>query len=196
MTRFASSAIASATLAALTLAAAGAAQAAPATFAIDPTHTFVTFEAKHFGTSTNRGRFDKKSGSVTLDPAAKTGKVDITIDMASINTGTAPFDGHLKSKDFFNVEAFPTATFVSDKVVFEGDKVTAVVGTLTMLGKGQTITLKANNFGCYQNPRIQREVCGGDFETTIQRAEFGMVFGLPFIPNDIKLVIQAEAIKQ
>ncbi|MBP7132185.1 MAG: YceI family protein, partial [Aquabacterium sp.] len=71
----------------------GVAHAAPATYAIDPTHTFVTFEAKHFGTSTNRGRFDKKSGTVTLDKVAKTGSVDITLDMASINTGTANFDG-------------------------------------------------------------------------------------------------------
>ncbi|HEX5371831.1 MAG TPA: YceI family protein [Aquabacterium sp.] len=173
-----------------------AAQAAPATYAIDPTHTFVTFEAKHFGTSTNRGRFDKKQGTVTLDKEAKTGKAEITIDMGSINTGTAPFDGHLKSKDFFNAEAFPTATFVGDKFVFDGDKVVEVSGHLTMLGKRQSVTLKATGFGCYENPRLKREVCGGDFETTLQRDAYGMSYGLPFIPNDIKLVIQVEAVKQ
>lgn len=175
---------------------AGIAHAEPVTYAVDPTHTFVTFEAKHFGTSTNRGRFDKKSGSVTIDAAAKTGKVDISIDMGSINTGTEAFNNHLKSKDFFNVEAFPKATFVSDKVIFEGDKVTAVVGTLTLLGKGQTVTLKANNYGCYQNPMLKREVCGGDFDTTITRSEFGMNYGLPFIPDNVRLVIQVEAVKQ
>ncbi|HET6786597.1 MAG TPA: YceI family protein, partial [Aquabacterium sp.] len=164
--------------------------------AIDPTHTFVTFEAKHFGTSTNRGRFDKKQGTVTLDKEAKTGKAEITIDMGSINTGTAPFDGHLKSKDFFNAEAFPTATFVGDKFVFDGDKVVEVSGHLTMLGKRQSVTLKATGFGCYENPRLKREVCGGDFETTLQRDAYGMSYGLPFIPNDIKLVIQVEAVKQ
>jgi polyisoprenoid-binding protein YceI len=78
-------------------AAAGAAQAQSATYAIDPTHTAVIFEAKHFGTSTLRGRWDKKEGTVTLDKAAKTGKVEFTLDMASISTGTGPFDGHLKS---------------------------------------------------------------------------------------------------
>jgi polyisoprenoid-binding protein YceI len=173
-----------------------AANAAPATYAIDPTHTYVTFEAKHFGTSTNRGRFDKKGGSVTIDTAAKTGKVDVTLETASINTGYEAFNTHLKSKDFFNAEAFPTATFTSDKVIFEGEKVTAVVGTLTLLGKGQTVTLSANNYGCYQNPMLKREVCGGDFETTIQRSQFGINYGLPFIPDNIKLVIQIEAIKQ
>ena len=185
--------IASALLATLT---ATAAHAAPATYAIDPTHTFVTFEAKHFGTSTNRGRFDKKSGTVTLDTAAKTGQVDITIETGSINSGTEAFNNHLKSKDFFNAEAFPQATFKSSKVVFEGEKVVAVVGDLTLLGKTQTVTLKANNYGCYDNPMLKRQVCGGDFETTIQRSEFGMNYGLPFIPNDIKLVIQVEAVKQ
>ena len=183
-------------LAATVALAASIAHAEPTTYAIDPTHTFVTFEAKHFGTSTNRGRFDKKAGSVVLDVAAKTGKVDVTLDTGSINTGTAAFDGHLKGKDFFNAEAFPTATFSSDKVIFEGDKVSAVVGTLTLLGKPQTVTLKANHFNCYQNPMLKRQVCGGDFDTTIQRADFGMSYGLPFIPNDIHLVIQIEAVKQ
>jgi polyisoprenoid-binding protein YceI len=173
-----------------------AVQAAPATYAIDPTHTFVTFEVKHFGTSTNRGRFDKKTGSVTFDAAAKTGKVDITIDTGSINTGTGPFDGHLKSKDFFNSEAFPSATFVSDKFKFEGDKVSEVSGTLTLLGKSQPVTLKASSFGCYENPRLKREVCGGDFETTILRSAFGMDFAVPAIPDAVKLLIQIEAIKQ
>jgi len=109
-----------------------------------------------------------------LDKAAKKGTVDITIETGSISTGVGPFDGHLKSKDFFNSEAFPTATFKSDKLVFDGEKVTAVEGTLTLLGKSQPVTLKAEGYGCYQNPRIQREVCGGDFVTTIQRSAYGM----------------------
>ena len=185
--------IASALLASLV---ATAAHAAPATYTIEPTHTFVTFEAKHFGTSTNRGRFDKKSGSISLDKAAKTGKVDITIETVSISTGTGPFDGHLKSKDFFNVEAFPTATFTGDKFTFDGDKVSSVAGTLTLLGKSQPALLTASHYGCYENPRLKREVCGGDFETTIQRSAFGMTYGVPALPDNIKLVIQVEAIKQ
>lgn len=187
--------IASSLMAALALSA-SLVNAEPSTYAVDPTHTFVTFEAKHFGTSTNRGRFDKKSGSITLDPAAKTGKAEITIEMGSINTGTQAFDGHLKSADFFNTEAFPTATFVGDKFTFDGDKITAVAGTLTMLGKRQPAELKATSYGCYLNPRLQRTVCGGDFETTLVRSAFGMAYGLPFIPDAIKLVIQVEAIKQ
>lgn len=177
-------------------AAAGAAQAQSATYMIDPTHTQVVFEAKHFGVSTNRGRWDKKEGTVTLDKAAKTGKVELTIDMGSISTGIGPFDGHLKSKDFFAAEEFPTAKFVGDKFTFNGDKVTSVSGDLTLRGVTKPVTLTASSFGCYENPRLKREVCGGDFETTIQRSQWGMAYGLPGIPDSVRLLIQAEAIKQ
>lgn len=182
-------------LAAVVLAA-GAAQAQTATYGIDPTHTFVSFEANHFGTSTLRGRFDKKEGSVSFDRAGKTGKAEITIDMKSVNTGVGALDKHLSSKDFFNVEQFPTAKFVGDKFSFNGDKVTEVSGTLTLLGKSQPVTLKALNFNCYPNPYFKREVCGGDFETTLTRSAYGMSYGLPGIPDNIRLLVQIEAIKQ
>ena len=177
-------------------AAFGAAHAQSATYAVEPTHTQVYFEAKHFGTSTNRGRWDKKEGTVTLDKAAKTGKVELTLDMASISTGIGPFDGHLKSKDFFNAEQFPTAKFVGDKFTFNGDKVTSVAGELTLLGKTHPVTLTATSFNCYENPRLKREVCGGDFEATILRSQWGMGYGIPGIPDSVRLLIQAEAIKQ
>ena len=172
------------------------AQATPATYAIDPTHTFVTFEALHFGTSTNRGRFDKKQGTVQIDRAAKTGKVELAIDTASINTGVGQFNQHLTGKDFFNTEQFPTATFVGDRFSFEGDKIVQVAGTLTMLGKSQPVVLKAGNFNCYTSPMLKREVCGGDFETTIRRSAYGMSYGLPGIPDDVRLLIQVEAVRQ
>ncbi len=176
---------------------AGAAQAQSATYAIDPTHTFVTFEIGHFGTSTNRGRFDKKEGTVQLDKAGKSGKVDLTIDVASISTGTAAFDKHLQSADFFDVAKFPTAKFVADKFAFNGDKVSEVSGSLTLLGKTNPVTLKASQFNCYQNPMLKRAVCGGDFETTIDRTAYGMNYGIQWgFPKDVRLVVQVEAVKQ
>jgi polyisoprenoid-binding protein YceI len=180
-----------------TLAGMASAQAQSATYAIEPTHTFVTFEVSHFGTSTNRGRFDKKEGTVTFDRAGKSGKVDISIDAGSISTGTGPFDKHLTGKDFFNVADHPKVTFVGDKFSFNGDKVTEVAGNLTLLGKTAPVILKATNFNCYQSPIIKREVCGGDFETTIDRAQWGMSTYLqPGTPGMVKLVIQVEAVKQ
>ncbi len=172
-------------------------QAQSATYALDPTHTFVTFEVPHFATSTNRGRFDKKAGTVQLDKAGKTGKVDLTIETASINTGTAAFDKHLQSKDFLNVAEHPTARFVADKFSFNGDKVSEVSGTLTLLGKTNPVTLKANNFNCYQSPMLKVEVCGGDFETVLVRSTYGMTWGLNFgIADNVRMVIQVEGVKQ
>ena len=175
----------------------GVAQAQTATYALDPTHTFVTFEIGHFGTTTNRGRFDKKEGSVQLDRAGKSGKVEVTIDTTSINTGTPGFDKHLQSAELFDAAKYPTIKFVSEKFVFNGDKVAEIIGNLTLLGKTQPVTLKANQFNCYMSPMVKREVCGGDFETTIDRTAFGMNYGIDWgFPKNVRLVIQAEAVKQ
>ena len=186
----------------LALAAAAAlfasvAHAENATYAFDPSHTYVTFEISHFGTSTNRGRFDKKEGTAQLNIAAKTGKVDVTIDTTSVNTGFDAFNKHLQSADLFDAAKYPTIKFSGDKFTFAGDKVTAITGNLTLLGKTQPVTLKANQFNCYQSPMLKREVCGGDFEATIDRTAFGMAYGIDWgFPKDVKLVIQVEAIKQ
>jgi polyisoprenoid-binding protein YceI len=176
---------------------ASATQANAAAYAIDPTHTFATFEIGHMGATTNRGRFDKKEGNIEFDRAAKTGKVEITLDITSINTGTAGFDKHLQSADIFNAAQFPTAKFVSTSMTFNGDKVAEVVGTLTLLGKTNPVTLKASQFNCYNSPMLKREVCGGDFEATIDRTAFGLNFGIDWgFPKNVRLVIQVEAIKQ
>lgn len=184
------------------LAAAGlfasVAQAAPATYAIDPTHTFATFEIDHMGATTNRARFDKKQGTVEFDREGKSGKVEVTLDMTSVNSGTPNFDKHLQSADIFNAAKFPTAKFVSDKFVFDGDKVKEVTGQLTLLDKTQPVTFKANKFNCYPSPMLQkREVCGGDFEATIDRTAFGLDYGVNFgAAKQVRLVLQIEAVKQ
>ena len=184
-------------LAAAATLATGIAQAEPASYAIDPTHTFVTFEISHFGAAMNRGRFDKKEGSVQLDKAAKSGKVEISFDATSVNTGTPAFDKHLQSADLFNAAQHPKISFVSDKFSFNGDKVSEVSGQLTLLGTTAPITLKANQFNCYQSPMLKREVCGGDFEATIDRTQWGMNYGVEWgFPKNVRLVVQVEAVKQ
>ena len=176
---------------------AGAAHAAPSEYAIDPTHTFVTFEINHFGASVNRGRFDKKEGSVQFDKAGKSGKVDIRFEANSINSGTPAFDKHLQGADLFNAAQYPTIHFVSDKFSFDGDKVSEVTGQLTLLGKTAPVTFKANQFACYQSPMLKREVCGGDFEATIDRTQWGMNYGIDWgFAKNVRLVVQIEAVKQ
>lgn len=173
------------------------AHAEPVTYSVDPSHTFANFEVTAVGTSTLRGRFDKKEGTVLLDRAAKSGKVDITIDTTSISTGTPALDARLKSKDFFDVAQHPSARFVGDRFVFEGDKLASVAGTLTLLGRTQPVTLAATRFNCYTNPLFKREVCGGDFEATIQRSRWGMDSALQTgAPDAVRLLVQVEAIRQ
>jgi len=179
----------------LLLVASACASAHSASYNLDPLHTHIMFEIDHI-ISTNRGRFDKKEGIVEFDPQAKTGSVSLTVDMTSINTGVAPFNKQLQSKDFFDVEQHPTARFVADSFVFNGDKVSEVNGNLTLLGKTHPVKLKALRFTCYMNGMLKREVCGGDFEATINRSTWGIEFGIPRFPDSVRLLLQVEAIRQ
>ena len=165
------------------------------TYSIDPGHTHPSFEISHFGWSTQRGRFDKVSGKLTLDRAAKTGSVDVTIDVASVSTGVAKLDEHLKSEDFFNVAKYPTMAFKSKKLNFTGDKPTSVDGEITLLGVTKPLTLTISAFQCAPNQFIKKEACGADATGTIKRTEFGMTKYAPNLGDDVKLVINVEALK-
>lgn len=178
------------------LAGAASAGAQSPNYAIDPTHTFVNYENGHYGTTTNRGRFSIKDGTLFFDRAGQQGKVEVVIDISSVNTGVDFLNRQIQGKDFFNVADFPTATFTSDKFVFNGDKVSEVQGKLTLKGQTHPVVLKAMKFNCYVNPLVKREVCGGDFETRIQRSQWGVLWGLQFgFEDDVRLIIQIEAIK-
>ncbi|HUH60241.1 MAG TPA: YceI family protein [Candidimonas sp.] len=183
-------------LAAATLAATTLANAQEVVYDVEPTHTFVHFEALHSGTSTNRGRFDTVEGSIMLDRQGHKGKVDIVVRPASVNTGVDSYNDHLRNADFLKVDAFPTATFQGSGFIFENDKLKSVSGTFTLLGKQQAVTLDALRFNCYDSPRAKTEVCGGDFETTLVRSDYGMTYGLPGIPDPIRILIQIEAVKR
>lgn len=173
-----------------------AATAQAADYKIDPDHTFITFEVLHNGTSTVRGRFDTIDGQISLDHDARTGQAVIQVDMASINTGSKGFDKHLQNEDFFLVDKFPHATFTSQAFNFEGDSVVSVDGSLEMLGQTQPVSLQAERFNCYHNKRLDKEVCGGDFVVDIMRSQWGMNFGLPGIPDSVRLLIEVEGIRQ
>ncbi|NVM79563.1 polyisoprenoid-binding protein YceI [Duganella sp. SG902] len=178
-----------------TLLAASATSAIAATYNIDSTHTYPSFEADHMGLSVWRGKFDKTSGTVTLDTAAKTGALDVKIDAASIDFGFDKMNSHAKGADMFNVEKFPTITYTSKSFKFEGDKLVAVDGELTLLGVTKPVALKVNKFKCIMHPRLKREVCGADASAEFKRSDFGLNYGLPNFSPEVKLAIQIEAIK-
>ncbi|PRA52702.1 hypothetical protein CQ062_17445 [Ochrobactrum sp. MYb68] len=172
-----------------------AAQAAD--YKLDPTHTKAVFYIDHFNTSTNSGGFYEINGNISFDPETMDGKMDISIPVKTLNTGMAAFDKHVTGADMLDAEKFPTIEFKSTKWNFDENKLVSVDGNLTMKGKTQPIQLTATKFGCYQSPIFKAEVCGGDFEATIDRTQWGVDFLVKEgMAKMVKLEIQAEAIKQ
>lgn len=177
------------------LAAAATSAFAADTYTIDPNHTYPSFEADHMGLSVWRGKFTKSSGTVTLDRAAKTGTLDITIDPASIDFGQAKMNSHAKSPAMFNVEKFSDIKYKSTSIKFDGDKPVSVDGELTLLGVTRPVTLSINKFNCIMHPMLKREVCGADATAEFKRTDFGLSYATPAFAPGIKLAIQVEAIK-
>jgi len=173
-----------------------AAADAPAVYLIDPAHTHIQWEVRHFGTSTSRGRFDDISGHVTLERAAQRGEAAITIGTASINSGVAPLDTILRSPSFLDVKNHPQAYFVASRFRFVDGQPVELRGELTLHGASQPVSLRAASFNCYEHPVLKREVCGGDFEAEFSRSGFNITYGLPVVGDTVKLQIGIEAIRQ
>ena len=175
---------------AVAAAAVGPAVAAPAIYVLDPEHTFVHFEVQHFGTSTSRGRFGPVTGEVTLDRAAGRGEIGLRIATATVDTGIAVFNARLRQADLLASSEFPEAFFVARNFRFDGDRIAEVRGEFTFRGISQPLSLRVRHFACRQDGSV--EVCGGDFEGEVLRSEFGATFGLPFIGDRVRLIVQVE----
>jgi polyisoprenoid-binding protein YceI len=184
------------TLCVLALSLAAPAQAEPVIYRLDPQHSFVHFEVMHFGTSTLRGRFGPMDGQVELDRQARSGWLSLSIPTAGVDTGMPAFDARLRQPDLLASEAYPLATFVASRFTFDGPDLAALNGEFTLRGISQTLELRALRFGCHTHPQLQREVCGGDFEGELRRGDFGASFGMPFVANRVRLVVQVEGIRQ
>ena len=179
-----------------------AAQSAPEGYTMDPYHTFTHFEIDHNGLSNMRGRFDKTSGKFTIDRAAKTGSVELTVETVSITTGDnekgsrpRARDEHLRTADFFNVAEFPRMTFKSTGVKFAGDNPAEIAGSLTLLGITKPLALKIERWVCKDHPMSKKPICGGNASATLKRSDFGMKYGLPNLGDDLKLFLSFEAYK-
>lgn len=179
---------------AMVIGASTAAQAAES-YTIDSNHTYPVFEVKHLGFSTQRGRFNKSSGKIMLDVAAKSGSVDLKVDAGSVDMGFEKWDKHMLGVDFFDAGKYPDITFKSSKLIFDGDNVVGAEGDLTLHGVTKPVTLAASGFRCGEHPILKKTVCGIDTTVTIKRSDFGMKYGIPAIGDDIKLNIPVEAIK-
>jgi polyisoprenoid-binding protein YceI len=187
-----------ASLGALVAAVSFNAMAEEVTYQLDPSHTYPSFAADHFGgVSTWRGKFDKSSGTVSIDRAAKTGTLDATIDMTSVAIGNDKLDGELKSAQFFDTDKFPTATYKGTSMKFKGDVPTQVQGELTLHGVTKPVTLTIQSFKCFTHPMLKKEVCGTEATATFDRADFGIDYGKAYgFSMKTVLNIQAEGVRE
>ena len=181
---------------ALSAAAAAPALAAPETFVLDGSHTFPRFSYSHFGYSTQLSSFSKTTGKVVFDKAAKTGAVDIVIDTKSVNTGFDTFNEHIQGEDFLNTAKFPTATFKSTKVVFEGDKPAKVEGQLTIKGVTKPVTLTVTSFQAMPHPMMKKDAIGANAYTVIKRSEVNAGKYAPYVGDEVRIDVALEAIKE
>ncbi|MBL8512098.1 MAG: polyisoprenoid-binding protein [Betaproteobacteria bacterium] len=173
-----------------------AAIAAPETYVLEGSHTFPRFEYNHFGYSIQSSRFDKTTGKIVIDRAAKTGSADVSIDVKSVNTGSDKLNEHLKSDDFFNAEKFPVITFKSSSFKFEGDKLAAINGNLTIKGITKPVTLAVSSFLCMQHPISKKDACGANASTKIKRTDFDAGKYAPYVGDEVTLNIAVEALKE
>ncbi|MEO8151836.1 MAG: YceI family protein [Rhizobacter sp.] len=182
------------TLSLISLAAA-AANAAPAIYTLDPTHTYPSFEADHMGLSMWRGKFNKSSGQVTLDKAAGQGSVDLVIDVTSIDFGLDVMNTTARGPEMFDAAKYPQARYTGRLEGFANGAPSRVVGALTLHGVTKPVTLTINSFKCLPHPMLKRDWCGADAVATINRADFGIDAGKDYgFKMEVVLRIQAEAV--
>ena len=170
--------------------------AAPETYVVEPNHTYPRFEYNHLGYSNQIQRFNKTSGTIVYDKVAKTGSVDITIDAKSVDTGYALFDQHIQGEDYFDTAQYPTITFKSTAVKFEGDKPVTIEGNLTVKGITKPVTLNVTSFHAMPHPMVKKDAIGANAVTKIKRSEFNAGKNAPYVSDEVTLTIAVEAIKQ
>lgn len=169
------------------------------TWHLDPTHTEIGFQVRHL-MSRVRGKFEKFEGTLVTSEDLTASSVNVSVDLSSINTGTADRDQHLRSADFFEVETHPAMTFTSTAVKQVSDEEFVVTGDLTIKGVTRPVDLQVEFLGEGGDPwggtRVGVEATG-----QISRKEFGIDFNIPvagadkaMIGDTIKLQINAEAV--
>jgi polyisoprenoid-binding protein YceI len=165
------------------------------TYSIDPAHTAALFKISHLGISNSWGRFNGVSGTVTWeesDPAKSS--VKVTIKTASIDTGTAKKDEHLRSADFFSVKEFPEMTFASKKIEKKEGNLYQVTGDFTLHGVTKEITIPVTKLGTTKDP-MGKERIGFDAAFSIKRSDYGMNFMVGPAGDEVQIILAAEGAK-
>lgn len=170
--------------------------AAPETYVVQNSHTYPRFSYSHFGYSTQLSRFNKTSGKIVFDAAAKKGSVDIVIDTKSVDTGDDLFNEHIQAEDFLNTAKFPTATFKSTKVLFNGDQPAKIEGQLTLKGVTKPVVLTVASFKQMPHPMLKKDAIGADAFVVVKRSDFNMGKYAPYVGDEVRIDIAVEAIHE
>jgi polyisoprenoid-binding protein YceI len=164
-------------------------------YAIDTSHSYSNFEVGHSGITWIRGRFNKTTGNIKLDLAAKSGSIEAEIDVSTVDTGHVRRDELLRTEDYFNIAQFPTITYRSGKLLFKGDDLVGAEGELTMLGETRPVKLDITSFKCIIHAVNKREICGAVAVGSLKRSDFGMTRTSRSISDEIRLYINVMGIK-
>jgi len=161
-------------------------------YKVDPAHTQVTWKVNHLGFSLLQGQFGASGGTLTLDPKnAAASKVEITFDINKLSTTSDQFATHLKSKDFFDVGANPTATFVSTSVKPGANNTATIAGNLTIKGMTKPVVLQATLIGAGSNPMNKQLNVGFHATAKVKRTDFGVGMVAPMVSDEVDLEINA-----
>lgn len=164
-------------------------------YALDPAHTQVTFSVSRFGFTHIFGRFDAVAGELNLDQAhPENSRVEATIQTASISSGDATRDEHLRSARWFDAAQFPTMQFHSTSVRRTGDQSAEIDGELTLHGVTQPVTLMASLNQIGRNPANGGQAAGFSATATVSRAQFGMNTAPQLIGDEVRITIEALAV--
>ena len=174
----------------------GSVLAAPESFVIDGGHTFPRFSYNHIGYSTQISRFNRTTGKIVLDKEARTGSVDVVIDMTSVDTGNILLDRVIQGDDLLDTAKYPTATFKSTKVRFEDDRAVAVEGILTIKSVARPVTLTINSLKLAVNPMLKRNEIGANASAKIRRSDYNAGKYAPEVGDEVTVDIAVEAIKE
>ncbi|MDD5241057.1 MAG: YceI family protein [Sulfuricella sp.] len=164
-------------------------------YTTDSEYTVPVFEVTHLGFTTQHGRFNKTTGMAMIDFAAKKGSVDFTVYTESLDMGLGAWTKHLSDEGLFNVKKYPTMTFKSDKLIFEGNKVVAAEGKFTLIGVTKPLKVTVNGFQCGNNPESKKPMCAGNVTATIKRSDFGLTKYIPAVSDEVKISVPVEAYK-
>jgi polyisoprenoid-binding protein YceI len=172
----------------------------PGTYAIDPAHSEVGFVARHAMVTKVRGRFAEVEGTLTIGETVEQSGASATIKAASVSTGSADRDGHLRSPDFFDAATYPDITFATTGVRADGDGF-LLTGDLTIKGTTRSITLPVEFDGVATDP-FGNQRAGFSASTDVEREDWGLTWnaaletGGVLVSKKIKLQLDISAIKQ